>query len=285
VTFASVQRAVSFAHVVKGSHRTAKGACHHAMLMESYFDDSSDQKREKFYACGGLMGISSQWDVFDMGWSDGTHGLERPFRSSDCEGGQGQFKDWPKPKRDELMRDLVDIIYETKLHGYVSVVPVAEYCDAFPGCGEHAPFLLALTQAIMNMAFIAETLKDDVKLWFEHGSTDAATLRVYNSIREFREWAPTRRLRGISFDGKELRPLQGADLIAREGFKHVDNLGIRPVRKPVKTLTGRIYFVLWTKESLHFLAENGGPENLNLLSSWDKRTDAPRLISGVLKPK
>jgi hypothetical protein len=254
------------------------------MLMEAYFDDSSDEKREKFYACGGLIGSPDQWDGFDMAWSSVTCDLEQPFRSADCEGGHEQFVKWSKPKRDDLMRRLTNVIYETGLHGYVSIVPVPKYKRVFSDAGEHDPFLLALRQTVMNTAYIAETLKEDIKLWFEKGNTDAAILRVYNSIADFKDWKPTRRLSAISFDNKKLRPLQAADLIAREGFKHITNLGIRKIRKPAMKLTGTVYFHLWGSDSLQFLADHGGPDNLGLLVTWDEHKDAPRLISGVMKP-
>lgn len=252
--------------------------------MEAYFDDSSDEKRKKFYACGGLMGSPEQWDGFDMAWSNVTCNLEQPFRSADCEGGHGQFSAWSKPARDDLMRRLTNIIHATKLHGYVSVVPVPKYKKIFSEAKEHDAFLLGLRQSLINIAYIAEVLKEDVKLWFEKGNADAAILRAYNSIADFRNWKPTQRLSAISFDNKKLRPLQAADLIAREGFKHIDNLGIRPIRKPAMKLTGRIYFHLWGSDTLRYLADNGGPDNLNLLTSWGEYKDAPKFVSGVIRP-
>jgi Elongation factor G, domain IV len=120
------------------------------MLMEAYFDDSADEKRKKFYACGGLMGSPKQWDGFDMAWSNVTCNLEQPFRSADCEGGHGQFSAWSKPARDDLMRRLTNIIHATKLHGYVSVVPVPKYKKIFPEAKEHDAFLLGLRQSLIS---------------------------------------------------------------------------------------------------------------------------------------
>jgi hypothetical protein len=204
------------------------------MLLESYFDDSADPRRDKFYACGGFLGGPEQWDAFEMLWSQETHELKESFRSTDCETGHGQFSDWPKSRRDNLMSRLVSILRQTMVRSFASIVPIKEYKAAFPGCGEHDAFLLALRQAIMNMAFIAHELKHDVALWFERGPIDALIHEVFNSIADWKEWEPARRLRGPNFDTKKLRPLQAADLIAREAFKHIDNLGVRPPRIPVR---------------------------------------------------
>jgi hypothetical protein len=247
------------------------------MLLESYFDDSADERRNRFYACGGFIGGREQWDAFLMHWSHVTHGLKKPFRSTDCETGHGQFGDWPKPRRDDLMAQLVGILHRVMLRGFASIIPVQEYKAAFPQCGEHDAFLLALRQTIMNMAYIAEKLKHDVDLWFEHGPIDRLILEVFNSIVDWKGWTPARRLRGMHFDTKKLRPLQAADLIAREAFKHIDNLGVRPPRIPVLRMEGGLYFVFWNASALRYLSMNGGPDNLELLSKWDTIKDAPRL--------
>src|ERR1700680_4805266 len=91
------------------------------MILESYFDDSSDAQRSKFYACGGLLGSPHHWDFFEALWSAETDQLNEPFRSADCEGGYGQFKDWPKPERDALMARLVSVICKASLKGFASL--------------------------------------------------------------------------------------------------------------------------------------------------------------------
>lgn len=247
------------------------------MTLESYFDDSADERRNRFYACGGLLGGPNQWDAFEIFWSQEIHKLEGPFRSTDCETGHCQFGDWPKDERDNLMARLVQVLRKVQLHGFASIVPIRKYGAVFPDCLEHDAFLLALRQAIMNMAYIADNLGHDVCLWFEQGAIDAKILKVFNSIADWKEWPPTKRLRKPKFDTKQLHPLQAADLIAREAFKHIDNLGVRPTRKPVVQMKGKLYFVLWNDKALRYLAMNGGPGNLELLSKWDKLKDAPRL--------
>jgi len=254
------------------------------MVLESYFDDSSDSRRSNLYACGGLLGGPDQWDRFDILWNNETHALKEPFRSADCEGGYGQFRDWLKPERDALMARLVSVICKIRLSGFASIVPVAEYKKAFPHCKERDPFLLSLRQVVMNMAAIAGVLKNQVTLWFERGSVDGAIRATFESIAEFKSWPPARWLKGINFGTKTLRPLQSADLVAREAFKHIANLGVKPMRLPVQRMRDNLYFTLWNKIALEYLAHNGGPENLELLSSWDARPEAPRLSRYIYKP-
>jgi hypothetical protein len=44
---------------------------------------------------------------------------------------------------------------------------------------------------------------------------------------------------------------------------------------PVQRMRDNLYFILWNEVALEYLAQNGGPENLELLSSWDTLPAAP----------
>jgi hypothetical protein len=245
-------------------------------MLECYFDDSSDEKRERYCASGGVIGSLEQWDFFTALWSHEVHGLAKPFRSTECECGHGQFKGWPKERRDGLMARLVDVIRRTKLAGFASIVPVQAYKEAFPASKDGDAYLLTIPHAIMNMAFIASQIKTDLNIWFEGGASDSAVVESFRSVQRM-DWKPSSRLRGVAIGSKDLYPLQSADLVAREAFKHIDNLGLRASRKPLKALQRRVCFIVWTAETLQYLARNGGPSNLELLAGWDGIKDAPKL--------
>ena len=174
------------------------------------------------------------------------------------------------------MKQLVGVLSQFNIYGYASIVPADTYKKAFPGCGEHDPLFLAATQTIHNMVQLAHNAKADVSMWFEGSDVYPAIARIYNKVRESKQPGAFR-MKGISGATKELRPLQAADLVAREAFKHSDNFGIRPVRKPVKELADYLYFIRWTDKALQYLADYGGPENHELLLKWDTIPEAPRL--------
>ena len=247
------------------------------MLMECYVDVSSDARHSKYYACGAAVGNHDQWDWFDMQWSHETHALKMPFRATDCEGGHGQFKNWPKPKRDALMGALVDIFLACKLFGVAAIVPVDEFRRSFPALRDRDAFFLAVTQVIMNMAHIANLAVFKAEMWFEQGPYNGMVHQVYDSVRAL-NWKPARSLGGIHFEGKKLRPLQAADLIARESFKHLDNLGVRKTRIPVRRMSDILCFMRWTEPALQRLAANGGPTNLMYLANLDAPDNAPQLV-------
>lgn len=241
-------------------------------MVFSYFDDSSDQCREKYFAAGGLIGGENQWFTFDLLWLDATRELKKPFRSTDCECNHDQFKNWKKPKCNALMDQLVTVIRFHKLMGFASIVPIDLYRQVFPKSGEFDPYYLAVAHTIINMAVIGHNIRHEVKLWFEDNpATKPSSNRIYDGLRALTDWRPSAKLKGISFDPKTLCPLQAADLVAREAFKHIDNLGLRPTRIPTKRMGDSLNFIVWNKNALEYLRDNGGPADLHLLAHWGEQ--------------
>jgi hypothetical protein len=229
-----------------------------------------------YCASGGLIGSAEQWDIFLALWSHETQTLKEPFRSTDCESQLGQFKDWTILKCNDLMARLITVIQKARLSGFASIVPVDAYKEAFPSCREQDAYLLTIPHTIMNMAYTADLIGRDVNLWFENGPFTSTISGLFTLIKKV-DWKPIRRIGAIAFDSKHLRPLQSADLVARESFKHMVNLGVRPTRIPVRRLQNKLCFLVWTRETLQYLARNGGPGNLDLLATWDAQSDAPKL--------
>ncbi|MBZ5702843.1 MAG: hypothetical protein LAN84_13470 [Acidobacteriia bacterium] len=246
------------------------------MILECYFDDSSDARREKYYACGGLIGSPAQWDRFDILWNTETKGLSKPFHATECECGYGQFKNWPKTRRDDLMARLTSVVRQLRLYGYASIVPVTAFKEVFPLLKEHEAFHVAIAHVAVNMAHIADRGNMDVAIWFENGSHGGAAMDIVDSLKKT-AWKPAQRLKGPYFGPKELRPLQSADLIAREAFKHIDNLGVRPMRKPLIQLSEKLFFMLWNKGTLEHFAANGGPKNLQAMYTSADIPDVAKL--------
>src|SRR5437868_3053135 len=60
-----------FCALVRGGKNSTDPPSQHAMLF-AYFDDSSDSRREKYFACGGLIGGDNQWFTFDVRWLNAT---------------------------------------------------------------------------------------------------------------------------------------------------------------------------------------------------------------------
>lgn len=64
------------------------------MVLKGYFDDSGDDKQERFSVVGGLVGRPPQWSLFEKQWSLATYELKEPFHATDCEAQRGCCKGW-----------------------------------------------------------------------------------------------------------------------------------------------------------------------------------------------
>jgi hypothetical protein len=239
----------------------------------AYFDDSSDEKKERFYAAGGLLNSDFVWQRFELAWNEGMRDLEgKPFHASDCECGWGDFREWPREKRDSLMRFASSLIRDFDFTAYGCSVSAKDYADVFPGHDEHDPYLLCIADCIASMAEIADVSSrqvalyglapSDVQFWIEQNpDTSSRATQIFSELKAINEWVPSARLSGIAHLGKQIVGLQAADLIAREVFKHFDNQGFRPTRKPIITLANHATVHCWTKELLEWISRNGGAHN------------------------
>jgi hypothetical protein len=257
-------------------------------MLLSYFDDSHDDKNEEYAAVGGLIAGEPQWGRFHVPWAVATINLQKPFHSTDCESQYDQFKNWQKEDCVALMAKLVDIILDLGLHGYGSVVPVKEYRAVFPDSTDpFDPYYLAVRHTLINMATIGAReqelylLGSGMECWFEKGDVDGTTCRIFKALQSLATWEHAKALRGIHFEDKSLRPLQAADVIAREAFKYFKNLGTIRTRIPVDRMRNVLNFSCWNRECLEYLRDNGGPEDLGLLTSWGApgRPAPPRFAS------
>ena len=226
----------------------------------SYFDDCSDDKRRRYVAIGGLIAGESHWNGcgFHVDWAVATQRLKEPFHATECETQKGQFKDWTKEECDQLMARLVSILVDKRLHGFASVVPVDLYRRLFPDAGEYDPYYLAVTHSIVGLASI-----EDVSITISSGSVgwNAGLKTVMpppdaqetftNPSKSSERWPDADMLMPTpNFKDKGLWTLQAADLVAREAFKHFDNIGKRDTRIPVKRMLSLLNFARWNEETL-----------------------------------
>ncbi len=210
----------SFASGARGS-RSANVRHLHVMIW-SYFDDSSDDKRSEYFAAGGVYASENHWLRFESEWIEATKHLKEPFRSTDCECQHGQFQGWDKPDCDALMARLVGIVVEHNIGGFGAVVPIADFRVVFPQLDHTvAPYLLAVEHTILNMARMAAMFHDNVEFWFELGTAPQARIdEIFFRLKNTECWEYRDRLWATHGADKRLNQLQAADLVARETVKH-----------------------------------------------------------------
>jgi hypothetical protein len=255
------------------------------MVLRGYFDDSGDEKQKRFVSVGGLVGNPRQWEHFDKKWCVATYELKQPFHSTDCEAQRGCCEGWTVEKSTALMKELTGVISFARLGAFGAIVPAGEYREIFPESHKYDPYFLALKQTIINMAYICrlaglQGLADSVVICHEDGETSTEAFQIYKDLKSLATWNDSKYLDGFSVGTKKLAGLQGADLVAREAFKHADNLGVRPLRRSVKAIQKSTSFHLWNRDGLEYLKSKGGPSNLEALTTWGQTGEkAPQIIN------
>lgn len=232
-----------------------------------YLDESADEKRERFFAVGGFVGVDLYWDTLELLWIDRTRGLKEPFHSAECECGHGQFKGWPKPDRDQLIADLVTIVRQSKIGGVGFFCPIPAYAEVFNSYGEYDAYYFCLKATMVYIANESDQSKHNVDSKFlieENRATNPG--KAYKDIKAVSPWKAARRMVGFEEGSKRIIGLQAADLMARESFKLIDNRGTkRGIRKPLLRLQDRVRIFGWSRDGLEELRDKYGSDDRSLV--------------------
>jgi hypothetical protein len=178
------------------------------------------------------------------------------------------------------MKNPIKVIRETGLGIFGSIVPIPDYHAVFPDANEYDPYYLAVKHSLVNMAYIGRLSRHDrnftsISLMHEEGDRIGRVFEIYRAMKSLTDWPDAKYLAGFSEGSKKVSGLQAADLVAREAFKHADNMGVRKMRKPVQHLADQFSFHVWTRECLEYLRDRGGPEDLSLIANWSQKGEKP----------
>jgi hypothetical protein len=259
---------------------------YHDVVINAYFDDSADANMQEYAVCGGIFGDPFLLSVVENLWYSRTMKLERPFRSTECECQKGQFKNWNKTLCNELIADLVSILANSTLQTqFISTsVPIKIYREIFPNSHRNDPYRLALRHVLIGISRVACKRKDIVKCFFEAGANNGDISKAHQDVSEY-HFPNTPRLRGrlvsFRFGDKTSSLLQAADLVAREGFKVSQNMGVRPIRKPLLCLWDQSGMVIWSRDYLLKLRDLGHPLSMESLG---KLPDEAFMMESIATP-
>jgi len=237
-------------------------------MIHAYVDDSGDDRKQEYAVCGAVWGDVFTMKVCEAQWGHETSSLQKPFRSTDCECQQGQFKTWEKADCDNLMSRLVGVLLDNRIALLGSTVDIQLFKKVFPDAKKDDPIRLATRHLLVSMSKIARHMNEHVHVWFESGPEDADILRAYNEVRSFQFPNPSerRRLSSLTFGDKTLLPLQAADFAARESFKAAQNFRKRPTRKPLSRLWGHAMMQCFDEECLRKLKAGGDPLSIGAIN-------------------
>lgn len=105
-------------------------------MIEAYLDESGTHDQATIVVMAGFLSSSKRWRRFEKQWNTvlNPDGADRVFHATDCLGkdGHGDFKDWPKQRRDALVNALIPIARKRTLASFACAFSVQDYEEVVP---------------------------------------------------------------------------------------------------------------------------------------------------------
>ncbi len=213
-------------------------------MLTAYFDDSGD---ESIAVVAGYLATTEMWTLFNQRWVSLLQRYQvKQSHRADLENFQGEFVDWDPPRRTEFLKKAHTIIRCCTHTGIGVALIKKDFEEAIPqhdllrkygifGWCAHGCL------AGVNRWCKEKKLNEPIEYMFEAGTVGQSQLNT--TLSTLYKHLPSReqnRIKGWSFYGKEILPLQAADVVAYEYFKFIRNELVdnrkRPIRRSARNL-------------------------------------------------
>jgi hypothetical protein len=244
-----------------------------AIVLNVFGDESHDEKKQRVFAVGGLIGREEEWDALGVIWNERTGG--KPFHAADCESDRGDYKGIEHHENLRLYADLARMLAKrTRLLGFGVAIDLVEYRRIFAGLPEDQPYYLCFHDVVKSFAQVGylHVPREKVSFTFdrnlerEYNATVLYDYMVHLPDWKFRDYIGDT----VSFADRRNVGIQAADLIAREAMKHLDNqIGpqLRLPRASIRVLgsSNRFKFNFYVEKSLLALEQMAKDLDLDTL--------------------
>jgi hypothetical protein len=200
------------------------------MVLKAFFDETGTHAGHPVIGVAGFLYDDRGIEQFNTRWKKRASELDRPFHTSECFYGRGQFAGWPEPMRMLLMHDLADIIAETKLAGFLTYIERNDWevwkKTSQPAIVESvgSPYSACLLHCISLVDSFADVRHPNEKVFyvFEAGCDREPEAREFLcQIERNEQSAKNLKLAGHEFSSRGKEPiLSGADFLAWEWQRH-----------------------------------------------------------------
>jgi hypothetical protein len=232
--------------------------------VDFYFDESGIHAGSPAFVLAGYLATTSQWLAFEERWCSALteFGVDC-FHMHDLEQRTDRFKGWSPETAIALQGKLIEIINHTVMIGICCGVSVADYQAATPAILHpdiRFAYLLCFYECLLGIQHYMEAKEhnEPVKFIFDQNEYCGMLATVYHRLRK--DLGSPAWMGGLSCEDRRIFiPLQAADLLAYEMFKHLTHRSVEPWRKMRKSLgalnTSRYMLKRLDKESISRYAQ------------------------------
>jgi len=222
------------------------------VVFEAFFDESGkrDNPDHRVVAVAGLLANREHWERFDTDWRQALYRAGVPYlhmrEFAHFVGPFEKFKNGELRRR-LLLAELLDIATRPFVTTIGSSV-ILEHYEALPEdfrenwIGD--PYVLSARHVILESAHEADHLpvEDTVACPFEHSNQYGKVVEVYSKMKNDARLPVMQRIESLTpiSSRRECTPIQVADLIAFEIWKHIEGRYYSPAayepRYPMKRI-------------------------------------------------
>jgi hypothetical protein len=245
-------------------------------MITAYFDDSGTSQSNSVAAVAGYIGSVAQWERFGIEWNNLLHasGVSQMHRT-DLESFYGEFAGWTPQKRDVLVNKAQEIIKDRTYVGIGHSVVKEDFERILPQILQEfygGPYgycaFLCIARAIRWHG--NKKISEPLDWVFEAGTEGSGQFNMLMSTlyanpdmrRDFK-------VNGWAFRDKTVVPLQAADVLAYEMFKHVTNQIVGKGEKKVRISFNYLirpqdddYLEYWPQDRLEEYVESKTTQDL-----------------------
>jgi hypothetical protein len=253
--------------------------------LTAYFDASGTGPDKPVWAIGGWIADVDQWCRVKRDWrqmideapfSQKVKPKDRIFHATDLESQVGIYSGWSKEQKEAFQNRAYSIIKDYQLFPFSSAIVKTDFealklhFDRLPE-GHAGNFFIWTFHHVMSRVckwLEAQNKEVSIHYIFERGQLGDG--EIQNSLRRMASDPKERdlyRLRDWTFAGKEILPLQTADVWAYESCKQMENQHLSGALRPVRYPWKRLYRAEFAPYQTYFNRENLLP----LLAEYKKR--------------
>jgi len=213
-------------------------------MLTAYFDESGTHAGSPVLTVAGYVATVEQWDTFDRAWAQLLKDEQLPaMHWTDLESRKAAFEGWTKERKLAVQKRAIAIICETVERGFATGVVLADYLALIGGLPETIRENALAFAVVDNLKMATKwaTLNcpdEPMNYVFESGGGYGGELSGPMSMLSKKErWEQLRMTspKSLSFCAKKTRrPLQAADVLAYEAYKHVLNQKAGGVRRGIR---------------------------------------------------
>lgn len=212
-------------------------------------DESGTHAGSPLAIVGGIILSEQGYYEFQRAWCEtltkSKYGV-KVFHGADCDAGSGEFKGWTQEKKQELSFELATIVSSHAANIIAYGIKPEDFNSVWEELSlgkigiKNDIYRILLQLCWHNLGVYAQELptEDTLAIFVEKGNKRASFINdLYLRVNADRQARDILNIKQIEFVGKDVPPLQGADLLVHETFKYHPNLGTDIVGDALRELT------------------------------------------------